>query len=242
MIRVQNTFSGTQEGWRARAAHLRALRDEYDRNWTIMTPYEQQKALEAIAAAHRANEPTIKAGALQEWNASVETLRERLRAVDVARALEIARWSPAKLRDEMQVAAMLADNAIAAGDYDRLNEIFQEAKQSGDEYKIRAACETMRGALGKVPNADLETRMKVNRLKSQAEQDLAGLRTTQKLQDAHAAASQAVENIRQARETLYEAAAALGKIAPNEQLTDDTFINALMRVETDDRGNIIRIK
>jgi hypothetical protein len=97
---------------------------------------------------------------------------------------EIASWSPSKLRDEMQVVQELIQARIdanvlepgqAAGE---VEQVYQEAMESGDRYKQRAAAEIARGSLAKVPNAPTEVRMLFNTLGKQAQRDLEGIRQT----------------------------------------------------------------
>lgn len=70
--------------------------------------------------------------------------------------------------------------------------------------------------------------------------DLATLRTSADLEVAHQGAAAVIESLNKAQEGIYEAAAAMGEIAPNgTSINNMNLTKALERVHLDENNNFV---
>ncbi|MCE5209885.1 MAG: hypothetical protein LLG42_16475 [Chloroflexi bacterium] len=234
---VKYNLTNTQN-WRDRAKHLQAIRNEYEANCQIMTPYETQLASRYYAEQKQQHEDYIIAGSIAEWNIGVNDLKNALADVEKAKVNEINRWQSPRLRDEMQVFQMRIEQVADASRGDnaqarkQLESIYQEAKASGDTYKQRAVAETMKAALSKFRGDVMDPDfLAINRIGKQAEQDLIELRNSPELEQTRTKTAEAVKTINTLKNRLFEAADSLGYVNPNGTLRSTPFIKALERVQ-----------
>lgn len=174
----------TINSWMDALEEIKDLREEYQRNAQIMTPYERQAVESYIGQRRRANRDQIARGMVQAFNVQVATYEAAKKRIEDERRKEINRWDPGRLTAEMQLAemrvkAIMARNSRPGDDpTGELAAVFAEARESGDQHKQRAAAEVMAGALGAARTDDPTARMRLNRIAQQAHQALQEIRIT----------------------------------------------------------------
>ena len=204
-----------------------------------MSEYERIVINREIQQRQTRYEPVVVAGALAEWNGAVANVKDALAKVKTAKQKALTRWEPGRLSAELQVYKTLAEQAARITDprslKERLSEMYQEAKESGDQYKWRAAGEIMQGAVA-YAGQDLDDRMAMNSIAQLAARDLEALKTTPELANAHQAAAVAVESLNGAQNTIFEAASVLGIGHPDN---NHQFYQALARVKQTPEGGLV---
>ena len=186
----------TQITWRDQLKDLQDGLKHADNYAPIMTQYERSMAVDTLRKKLDAVRPHIIQGMLQEYHAAVDSFELARKAEIRERAAEINRWDSGKLASEIQLTqARIADIAGMDDPGGALAGLLQEAEASGDLHKRRAVAEVVKTAINKVTGADLDTRRSVNRAAKQAENILQDIRTTEGMQKANQAASQAFDAI-----------------------------------------------
>jgi parvulin-like peptidyl-prolyl isomerase len=186
----------TQKSWLDHLEELKAARDEFRMYAGIMTQYEQSVIQRDIDARRAQAQPIIEAGILGEFQAAVAGYQAAQANLKQAKLAEARRFDTIKLKGEIEAVKALVDLALSStspafgfghgvSKADHLKAIYQEAQESGDLLKRRAAAEVLRGINpeGMTP----EVRMEINHLTHQAERDLNSLRTTEGMTQAEAA-------------------------------------------------------
>jgi hypothetical protein len=231
--------------WQDAINEIKTANQERNRLLPIMTAYERQTVSEYISGLKEQYRPTIEAGVLATWNGAKENLRSALKNVEAQKRKVTNSWEAAKLSPELQVYTVRIAAAATNGDLESLKAIYQEAKDSGDRYKIRAAAEALQATVKKIPNDAQDShgdliRMTVNRMEKTAAADLENLRTSPELTAAHELASVKVSELDAARKLIVDTAQTFGELAPNESIIYNTNFNkALASVTQDAAGNII---
>jgi len=141
---------------------------------------------------------------------------------------------------------MRIDAAAKTGNLDSLQAIYQEAQESGDRVKLRAAAEALQNVTAKIP-ADAQyhgksMRRTANTIEKQAARDLRQLQTSPELQEAHQAAAQAVQMLDDARRQMVNANDAISdhSLSINQAFSiplELSFEKALERCTQDESGN-----
>ncbi len=180
--------------WREGLELIRASREEYKQYAAIMTPYEQSLAEREIQSTIDRWKPEIISNLLREHEAAINQVKDARQAIERQKAVEVNRWEAGKLGGELQVAKMLLDQAGNAPDQgdpfrggsgsrqERIQALYQDARQSGDIFKQRAMAETLQGL-----NVGRDSEL--NHLVKQAERDLAAMRRTVEIEQAEQAAA-----------------------------------------------------
>ena len=175
--------------WREGLEVIRAQRAELAQYAGIMTAYELSVAQREIQSTIERWKPEVVTNLLREHQAAIDSVKAARANIEKQRAVEVNRWDAGKLGQELQVAKMLleqAGNAPAQGDpfrggskskTERITQLYQDAKQSGDMFKARARAQVLQGL---EVGGDFE----LNHLKKQAERDLAALRRTAEIDQA----------------------------------------------------------
>ena len=185
-------YNNGASDWRDLALEIKDARDELKKHGGIMTTYEYTTIEKAIKQNADKYYSQIVKGALGEFNAKVQKYEAIGEKVKQARTKEIDRWQPDKMRDAMETQGMLIQNALGVKDHGmyqgdtptakaRLQEILNEARDSGDLYKKRATFEIMRVMVDSAPD---DIRKEVFHFARQAEKELNALRVTDELQTA----------------------------------------------------------
>lgn len=252
MRQYYGNSGGMQRGinWRDALETIKAGRDELDRYGGIMTQYEYQVAKRDVRELTDTHRPAIMQGITAEWEAVIQGYQEKARKVERERTAEVNRWEAGKLASEMQVVSMLVDQALknkgtvmttrnldAAGEMER---IYQDAKQSGDLHRRRAAAEIIRN-VSQDYSGDQETRRKMNLLAVQAESDLNQLRVTNEMTAAEAELSASWDAILEKREEVRRVAVIIGEGDPGGPLAGGELAHQLRRVQRDRFTNEVKI-
>lgn len=154
-------------------------------------------------------------GVLAEYDGAIQAYQRTEQATRQAVAREISRWDPTAVLGHMnlyqeQVNQILASKAPDAGD--QLATLYQEAKNSGDSVRLRAAGEVFKAMIEKVPGgAPLAVRTAAGHLERQAAADLQELRQSDDLRAARTAQQDAWQALVGTREELRQAGATLGE-------------------------------
>jgi hypothetical protein len=225
--------------WQGMIKELREAKQERDRLYSIMTAYERQTVAEFIGGTREKYRPAIEAGALAVWEGAKANLKAALANVEAQRRKVANSWDASKLTPEMQVYSMRIDQATKADagrpDLEALQAIYQEAKDSGDKYKARAAAEALQGLVSKIPAGaqdkhGIDARQIANGIAKQARRDLQALQSSPELTQAHELTAAKVQELNAAKSLLYDTAAVLGELNPNDTLRNSRFITALESV------------
>jgi len=148
-----------------------------------MTDFERSLINNDIQERINQVEQQVVDGVVSEWNAAADRVYKALKQVELEKAAEVRRWDADKLAAEMQAVSMLVDYAVATRGLDNdsekvLTRIYDDAVNSGDIYKKRAAAEVFSGLMGKKIGDDMDSRMKANRFITRAKNDAEECRTT----------------------------------------------------------------
>jgi hypothetical protein len=84
-----------------------------------------------------------------------------------------------------------------------------------------------------------DLRMAANKIARRAGRDLEALQTSPELTQAEELTAAKVQELNQAKNLLYDSAAALGDDNPNGTIRNPTFISALATVQQDEAGKFI---
>ena len=184
-------------------SEVRAMRAELNKNFSIMTPYERQRIEAAIEAKTNQVRDFIAQGVKAEWAAALASHRAAQAAVTAANRREAARWDPARLGMEFQLARAAFDRSRTVKDAERE---YNAALASGDSAKIRAFSETFSTALTKFT----DDRLAAHRLAVDATRQAEKLTTTDEQIDAQARVVAAVDQVVGLRNDIGEVAQELG--------------------------------
>jgi hypothetical protein len=206
-------FTGTQAGanWRDALKALQQDKAHYFQNVSLMSPYERLSIETDLRERQGQLRPKVESGLITEWNASIQAFKQARNRVDLEKGREIVRWDAPKLRDNIQLFNLRVEAAV--NDLDPINSIqalYQEAKDSGDAHLLRAAAEAVRAAPSKFKGAELEVRTKINGIVKDAERELAEIRTTPGLQQAHEQAEAAFDGMMSKQREMLETEQEIG--------------------------------
>jgi hypothetical protein len=194
--------SGRPQGtnWEEGINLIRAYKKEYQEYASVMTEYERLAAGREINRLKEQYRPMVTGHLLEELEASITVVKVREKARQKAVADEVNRWEAGRLAAEMQAAKMLISAANMAPKRDgfsgnsltreeRIDQLYQDAQNSGDIYKQRAMA-----AMLSEYNGDHE----LNHLVRQAEKDLQKLHITPEIEKATGEYEQAWRDLAQA--------------------------------------------
>jgi hypothetical protein len=201
----------TTADWREAVKTITKANNEYQAYASMMSQYERMTVSKGIAEKITQYRPLIEAGVIGEFNQAISAFKQARSRVDQEKAKEIIRWDVGKLRDEIQLANLRIDTAFAdENPVASISLIYQEAKNSGDIHKMRAAAEAVRGAVLRFPNAPLEIRTAANGAAKQADRELAELRNTPGLEQAHKDAGAAFDALMAKQREMLQVEEAIG--------------------------------
>lgn len=215
---------------------------------SIMTQYERLTVAEYIHGLKEKYRPMIEAGAVGQWYAAAHGVVDAQANVENERRKIVNSYDTAKLANELLVMETRVDQAVHAHgnhpDLAALKEIYEEAQDSGDRLKQRAAAEVYQSLVSKIP-AGLQdrhghdARMVTNRLEVRAANDLEALKITPALIAALEAKDKKRDELKRAENLIFDTADALGGLNPNGTMNNAAlvFITALESVTQDEEGN-----
>jgi len=236
--------------WRDKLASIMTAKKELGEYYSIMTAYERATAEREIGHLKEQYFQAITDGVLQEHELAINRLNIAHRKVKRLTQAEIASWDAQKLASEMQVYNMLIDQAIQTKEgpddfrknvRDRLEKIYNEAWESGDIYKQRAACEVMKSAPSKAQGGDMDLKMAINSIAQQSKADIEKVRTTPELEKAYQEAEADYQEYRTARQEVINTSQDIGEGDPQQLYSGSPFSRAIRRVQVDRETNEIKI-
>jgi hypothetical protein len=119
----------------------------------------------------------------------------------------------------------------------KLEAIFNEAKQSEDKFKQRAACEVIQTCLSKVDGAN---KIPVNSLVRAAERDLVELRQTEGMNQAQQRINEAWDKFINIREELIDVSKTMGQGDPSGPFASGFLARAIRKVQRDEQtGDLV---
>jgi len=201
-----------------------------------MSEYERGVAQRALAELRQTSGPDILGGVLSELDQALDLYRKAQGATHTAVAREIARWSPSRLRDEMQLASLLIDQALRSGDFGALSKLYEEARASDDQYKQRALAESVKSALASAQatgRTTQEQRLILDQLARRAAQDLAELRTTPELEQSRQLVEDCWLHFSSLRQEAREAGLEVNGVDPVSFYATGPLAQTLKRVRQD---------
>jgi hypothetical protein len=212
--------ASTVNDWRGMLELLKKANAEYTAALPIMTPFERQGIGQSIKEKREQYRKSIEAGVIEQHTEAINNYKAKLSRVEAERRKIINSWDAAKLAPELQVYRLRVDTAAQQGSREALEAIYQEAKDSGDKYKLRAAVEALQNVNAKIPLTAMDihgelVRQAGNHLETQAKNDLAALRTSADLEAAYKDTAAAVEAIKAAEKEIYRTAEVFQELAPN---------------------------
>lgn len=235
--------------WRAAVKLIEAQRAEIRENSNIMSEYERLSHRREIEDTVAEWGSVIFAGISREYTTALEAFAKTKQDIDKAKMREIARWESGRLREEMDLLNMRVNMALKPRDAvfggakpaQEISALYQEALESGDPVKKRAAAEIMKGLTDRVSNLDQDTRLLVNRVSKQAEADLTQLRTTEDLQRSIQAHQEAWSQVAQ----IWDEMRTVGQVIEGEDpagiMAGGAYAKALRRVQIDRMTGTIQV-
>lgn len=157
--------------------------------------------------------PEIYQGVLGEFNQAVQKVTDAHAKLQHAYHLEIRRWNPRELNDNMQLFRARLAEIFDAGNHpleggvslgDQARALYAEAQAAGDAHILRAAAEVFKGAMARTDSIPGQEKQKVFQVVRQAERDLREMRDTQELRDTSQALVSAKDELLSKREELAE--------------------------------------
>ena len=230
--------------WQEAVKQLDEAKRQFNKLHGIMTPLEIKFVRQELSEAREKYRQAIENGVIGEHAAAIENFKAKLARVEEEKRAVTNSWNAAELGAQMQVYQKLVENAAGNADLGSLQTIYQEAKDSGDKYKIRAAAVAIQSASARTPAGAQDThgediRRAVNLMRKQATRDLEALTNSPDLETAHQAAAEAVEVLNQAKRQIVSAAEAMDEVAPNGNVNNTNLGHALARVTQDESGNLV---
>jgi hypothetical protein len=195
------TFAGEND-WRKQRDHFERMVETARRDADKMSEFEAQAISEELDEFRSTQGVKIKAAAIEQYHQALDYFQAQERAVDAARVREIAKWDASRLAPEMRVFSQRISTALESMDNPEaeLKEVYSEAKQSGDHYKLRAAADALKQAMTR--QMPIERKLRLNSIAKQAQEDLRAIRTTEEISKAQEAARQAFEKAMETRKEL----------------------------------------
>jgi len=241
-----STFiNSTPATWQDAVKQLDEANQQFRKLRGIMTPLENKFVSQEISGAREKYRKLIEDGVIGEHTAAIQNLKAKLAEVEAKKARVTNSFNGPELAAQMAIYSQRIEHASKNGDLASLRAIYQEAKDSGDREKLRAAAESLQSVTAKFPASAQDMHgnpaiRAVNVLEKQARRDLQQMQTSPELQEAHKAAAEAVEILNQAGKQILRTAEAMGEVAPNgSSIHNESFNHALDRVHQDESGNFI---
>jgi len=230
--------------WQEAVKQLDEAKQQFKRLNGIMTPLEITFVRQELTEARERYRRAIENGVIGEHAAAVQNYQAKLEAINAEQRAITNSWDAAQLAAEMQVASMRIDAAAKNADLETLQTIYQEAKDSGDRVKLRAAAEALQTATARIPAEAQDRhgesmRRAVNLMQKRSADDLAGLRSSPTLEAAHQAAAETQAALIQAHEQIYQTAEVMDELAPNGSvILNMNLSKEAERIHIDGAGNI----
>lgn len=239
------------ETWRDKYDLLKVANEQFREEAPIMTPLENKRTRESIARNRAAWYREVYEGATGEFFGAVNMVKDaEKRAADAKRA-EYARWSSARLAEEMRAAEVqvtgiinMAKIAGLGDDNDpgaQIAEVLNQAAASGDIHRQRGALEIARAACaGLVASGQFsgDNKATLNRVARQATRDLAALRVSPEMEEAETTRRAALDALNAKAAELREIGTVMDNANPDDVFSTSGYSRTLKKVRLDQAGNI----
>ncbi len=236
--------------WRDQLKAIKIARDEYAKavSYPDTPRYIADGLRNEIEDQIAAARPKIIQASIAEHTGRIEGFKNAQAKVQQAIANEIRRWDPRQLLDQMEFTRARVQAVLDAGvdafanrsPGPGLQAIYQEAKESGDSVRMRAAAEVFKSVLYSIPMGyDQETRQTANHLQFRAEEDLRQLKETDELKAAREAEQQAWNDLAVIQDELVETSKVLEGDDPTSPFAYNAFARAVRRVRVIDGEPVI---
>lgn len=242
---MNNRFLGTSQKWEA---EIKAAQEELRLHGHEMSPYERNVISREIKRRQDELIPVVGAQVIGEFKNAIRKYQDSLATVDAERAKEINRFDTVKFNAELQtlntrvkLALEAPVNPLRGKDKPtsaRLEEIYNEAIQSGDLHKQRAALETFK-SLPSTGNA--QERIAINGLAKKAEQTEFAFRQTEGTLKAQQERRGALQELEAKHEKLNKVSEILGMGNVNDPFNIGPFAKAAKLVQRDPHSGEILI-
>ncbi|TDA63901.1 MAG: hypothetical protein D9V45_12910 [Chloroflexi bacterium] len=219
MLNINTRTNSDMPAYHKALLEIRAAQAELKKYESIMTPYERHTINESIQSKVAANRDLVYNGVKGAWLNFISGYKDAVKRYLQAEQNEINSWDSGKLGTEMHTFQMRLNQAIGmedkgalAGNTQNINQVkamYQEAMNSGDRYKQRAAAEVIRGVNTK--NMQRDQVVEIRLMARNAEEQLKTLRTSDALQKAAAEANQAQKELFEQREGIKAVAETMGE-------------------------------
>jgi len=228
-----NKENQTMNGWKGSFIEIARARAQYNKDYQVMTDYERMANLRHITERQHVVEQSIIAGTLAEVRAADAVVNDAFRAVQEAKAAETRRWDGTKLAGEMAVYGELVKRAVlAAGGPGpeasaAVKVIYDDARQSGDQHKARAAAEVITGLEHQFKTGSMDVDLPMVTLSKAAQQDLKAIRRIPQMDAAEVKRLEAQKAVGAAIVLVKEVDAGLGYTHFNGTLGDSRLAQAI---------------
>jgi hypothetical protein len=207
---MYNNFSSNETSnkpWRDQLDYFLDEKSRFSKQNPIMTQFERMSVKEGLDMIQAKIKPSVVTGALSEFEAKINNFRAASTNTAKAIGTEIMRWDAKKLSDEIQLTTSEVTEALKTpfnpisgeSKLGRMQGIVEQALQSGDMYKIRAAATCVRNAADKVDHSD---RLQMTMLTRAVETQLENIRKTPEIDRAIEEQNKATRELQDARDEL----------------------------------------
>jgi hypothetical protein len=229
-------------------AEIKAARDELRLHGHEMSEYERNVISREIKKRQDELIPVVGAKVIGEYKQSIEKYQAAQAKIEAEKVKEINRFDSTKFNNELQAlqarVKMTMDhpaNPLRGKDKPvsvRIEEIYNEAIQSGDIHKQRAAIEVIKD----IPiTGNQDERIRINQLAKNAEAAEESLRQTEGTLKARAERTAAIDELDQRRETLNKVSTILGMGRADDGMNFNFFAKAYKQVQRDPATGEIKI-
>lgn len=229
------------QDWRDIVREYRVNLEAHNQDREIMTERELRASTRGLKEFRESHSQEVLTGALKEFETVIAVYRSAGERVAAEKRREVARWNPDRLLAEMRLADQLVQNALrldgrgfgGASHVSELEELLQEALNSGDLHKARGVCETLRASMAGfiASGAPLEERTAANRLAKRAEDALKGMRITPDLIEAQQEREAAGQSLLSLREELLDTGDLMDGASSRSIFPTSAYAKAARRVE-----------
>lgn len=189
-------------------------------------------------------QPVIYKQIVPPYKAAITKYKNSLASIEQEKTKEIQRFNAARLNDEMTYARQAVEMALSDGGSvldgtsstvaEKLQALYDEARQSGNLEKQRATFEVIQSVLPKAPQTE---RVAINSLAKAAGRDLSQLRRPESLLKAEQDAQAALQEVAQRQAEIAEAATLLeGNV--NDVFATGSLAKAYKLVQQDATGKV----
>ena len=229
-------------------ADIKAAREELRLHGHEMSEYERNVISREIKKRQEDLIPVVGARVIGEFKQSIKKYQDAQDKINAERQAEINRFDSSKYNNELQamqarvkMALEHQSNPLRGKDKpvsQAIEEIYNEAMQSGEIHKQRVAVEVMKN----IPlPGNQQDRIKVNQLAKNAEAVEVKLRQTEGTIKAQQEAHTALLELDERRETINKVSTLLGMGPVDRPFNNNAFTRAYNQVQRDPQTGEIKI-